>query len=367
MINLITPINSLGYGVAGFNILKSLYEKDPTVALYPIAPPEPEYELPIVQAAIANRNNAILDRPCVKIWHQHDLYNRIGKGLYVGFPIFELTEFSEEEIASLHHCDKIFVCSEWAKGVIVNNTKFDDNDVHVVPLGVDLDIFQPRASSGRPTTVFFNCGKWEKRKGHDVLLDCFNSAFSINDDVELWMMCDNPFIGEQNHGWQKLYKTSPLGAKIRMIPRQQSHKDVYNIMAQTDCGVFPSRGEGWNLELLEMMACGKHVIATNYSAHTQFCSDDNCRLVGIDNLETAYDGVFFSGKIGLWAEVSDIQKEQIVSYMREVHETKQQNGLPVNYSGISTAEKFSWANSVQEVIDGIQNTTTASKSIQTGI
>ena len=103
MINLITPINSLGYGVAGFNILKSLYEKDPTVALYPIAPPEPEYELPIVQAAIANRNNAILDRPCVKIWHQHDLYNRIGKGLYVGFPIFELTEFSEEEIDSLHH------------------------------------------------------------------------------------------------------------------------------------------------------------------------------------------------------------------------------------------------------------------------
>ena len=116
-----------------------------------------------------------------------------------------------------------------------------------------------------------------------------------------------------------------------------------------------------------MMACGKHVIATNYSAHTQFCSEDNCRLVNIDNLETAYDEVFFSGKIGLWAEISDVQKEQIVSHMRSVHQIKQQNGLPINYAGVKTAEKFSWENSVREMIDGIQNATPDTKSIQRGI
>ena len=367
MINLVAPINSLGYGVAGYNILTTFYAIDDSITLYPIAPPEPEFETPVVKTAIENQKEPALNRPCVKIWHQHDLHTRVGRGIYVGFPIFELNEFNQAEITSLHHCDKIFVCSEWAKEVVVNNTNFTDQDVYVVPLGVDLNIFQPSTPLSRPATIFFNCGKWEKRKGHDVLLDCFNSAFGVEDNVELWMMCDNPFIGEQNQKWQNLYKTSPLGAKIRMIPRRQTHKDVYNIMVQTDCGVFPSRGEGWNLELLEMMACGKHVIATNYSAHTQFCSEDNCRLVNIDNLETAYDGVFFSGKIGLWAEISDVQKEQIVSHMRSVHQIKQQNGLPINYAGVKTAEKFSWENSVREMIDGIQNATPNTKSIQRGI
>ena len=94
-------------------------------------------------------------------------------------------------------------------------------------------------------------------------------------------MCDNPFIGEGNQNWQNLYKNSKLGSKIRMIPRQKTHQDVMSIMRQADCGVFPSRAEGWNLELLEMMALGKDVIATNYSAHTEFCNENNCRLIEI--------------------------------------------------------------------------------------
>ena len=40
MINLITPINTLGYGVAGYNILKALYNLDNLVTLYPIGTPE---------------------------------------------------------------------------------------------------------------------------------------------------------------------------------------------------------------------------------------------------------------------------------------------------------------------------------------
>ena len=52
-------------------------------------------------------------------------------------------------------------------------------------------------------------------------------------------------------------------------------------MSQVDCGVFPSRAEGRNLELLEMMSAGKHVITTDYSAHTEFCTKDNAGLVPI--------------------------------------------------------------------------------------
>jgi len=355
MINLIAPINTLGYGVAGYNILKELYKIDNSVSLYPISQPQ-DFESEELYAAIQNQEKCLTDRPCVKIWHQNDLMTRVGTGKYIGFPIFELNRFNIKEITSLHHCDKIFVCSKWAKQIILknlHNAKFKDEDVHVVPLGVDNNIFSPSAVSGRQSTVFFNCGKWEKRKGHDILLECFNNAFSENDDVELWMMCDNPFIGEGNKNWQDLYKNSKLGSKIRIIPRQKTHQDVMGIMRQADCGVFPSRAEGWNLELLEMMAMGKHVIATNYSAHTEFCTPVNSRLINIDNLETAFDGVFFDGRCGMWAEIAQDQKDATIEYMRDVHTLKQDGQLTLNENGIETGKQFSWKNSAQELINGL--------------
>lgn len=359
MIKLIAPINNLGYGVAGYNIYKELFKLHPSTALYPIS--KPEFLDECIEAGMENRVHAIHShQPSVKIWHQNDVHTHVGKGKHIGFPIFELTEFNEEEKISMMQCDKLFVCSEWAKNVLYNQKGWTCPPVHVVPLGVDSELFKP-CSSGRTETIFFNCGKWEKRKGHDVLLECFNAAFQDSDNVELWMMCDNPFIGGMNEQWKSLYKNSPLSSKIRLIPRQQSHKDVYNIMRQTDCGVFPARAEGWNLELLEMMACGKSVIATDYSAHTEFCNKDNCHLIEINKLERAYDGVFFSGEYGEWASFDQESKDQLIQHLRTVHQTKQTYGNyslgthqgTANVAGIQTAKKFTWKNSVQELLNGL--------------
>ncbi len=353
MINFIAPINNLGYGIAGYNLLKELYQIDNTIALYPISRPENMDDTHIISISINNQLYFDKHRPCIKLWHQHDLQTKVGNGTYFGFPIFELTKFNSHEIVSLSHCDKIMVCSNWAKEVVMNNVnKFDQSDIHVIPLGVDATVFRPcTLPNKRSTTVFLNCGKWEIRKGHDIIVECFNRAFTYHDDVELWMLCDNPFIGEQNNEWKSLYKNSQLGEKIRIIPRQQTQKDVYNIMRLSDCGIFPSRAEGWNLELLEMMSCGKHVITTNYSAHTEFCNNQNTMLIDIDNLETAFDGVFFDGKCGFWAELSDNQKEQTISHMRLVHKKKQNGELNINLDGIQTAEKFSWQNSAKGILN----------------
>jgi len=352
MINLIAPINTLGYGYAGLNFTKQLYRKNQRTTLYPIANKvEPVDDTGIVNACLSNAANHNPEYPCVKIWHQHDLMQRVGRGKYFGFPIFELNKFSPHERVSLHHCDEIIVCSNWAKDIIVRETKFKDSQVHVVPLGVDTEIFKPVPVSGRSTTVFFNCGKWEKRKGHDLLLRVFNEIFTEDDDVELWIMAENPFIGKMNDEWTNLYKNSPLGHKIRVIPRQKTHQDVYNIMRLADCGVFPSKAEGWNLEVLEMMAIGKPVITTAYSAHTEFCNKDNSMLIDIENLETAFDGIFFKGDVGFWAEMADNQIDQLKSYMLETHKKKQSGKLEVNSEGIKTGAQFSWENATQELIN----------------
>tara|TARA_R100000005_G_scaffold94379_2_gene72143 strand:+ start:1721 stop:2785 length:1065 start_codon:yes stop_codon:yes gene_type:complete len=353
MYNIISPINSLGYGIAGLNIAKELDKISP-VSLWPIGQPsvasKSDYEA--VSDMIKNSRVPDFDADCIRIWHQHDMSQFVGRGKRVGFPIFELDTFNDVERHHLNSLDVILVCSSWARDVILDQTEIKEENVHVVPLGVDSDIFSPVEKNNHEKTIFFNCGKWEVRKGHDVIVEAFNRAFSADDDVELWMMCENPFYSEEEEKkWVDLYKTSVLGDKIKLIGRVESHQEVYNIMAKSDCGVFPARAEGWNLELLEMMSCNKPVIATNYSAHTEFCDDKNCMLVDIKDMEMAYDGKWFDGKTGKWASLDEPQINQLAGYMSKVHTDQ----IKDNPNGVNTAKKFTWEYSACKIIEALRN------------
>ena len=350
-INVIGPVNQLGYGIASLNIIKAL-SKENNVSLFMIGQPQVtnQQDADIISKAIKNSQRPDFNAPCIRIWHQHDMSQFVGRGAKIGFPIFELNKFSELEKHHLSSLDKIFVCSQWAKSIILSNIKIDDNNVNVIPLGVDQNIFKPSEKTHNKSTIFLNCGKWEIRKGHDILVDLFNSAFSVDDNVELWMMCENPFLTkEEADQWHNLYKQSKLGSKIKILPRLSTQEEVYSIMSSVNCGIFPSRAEGWNLEVLELMACGKPVITTNYSAHTEFCNKNNSYLVDIEELQPAKDGKWFFGQ-GDWAKITNNQIEQFISYMQNVHNLNQSQKLPTNIGGIETAKQFSWENTAMEII-----------------
>jgi len=353
MLNVVSPINQLGYGVAGLNICKELDRISP-VSLFPISQPTvtSQEDFDIIQDMIRNSKKPDFNAPCLRIWHQHDMSQFVGRGEKIGFPIFELDSFNEIEKHHLSWLDKIFVCSNWAKDVILKEINIPENKVFVVPLGVDRSIFKESTLDieDKDVTIFFNCGKWEFRKGHDIIPEAFSRAFSNQDDVELWMMCENPFLSEdEKMRWIDLYKSSPLGDKIRILDRAETHEGVYNIMSSVSCGVFPARAEGWNLELLEMMSCGKPVIATDYSAHTEFCTKENSFLVSIDSEEKAYDGKWFDGKTGSWAHLGESQIDQISSHMKHIHDNK----ISYNSAGIETAKRYTWKNSAIKVREAI--------------
>lgn len=355
-LNLMTPINQLGYGIAGLNLCKSL-TKMSNVSLFPMGPVDvaiKEDVEPLQQAAMRSQK-LNFDAPTLKVWHQNDMAQFVGRGLRIGFPFFELDVFNDLEKHHLNHLDALFVASEWAKKIAVSNLSLPEEKIYVVPLGVNTDIFSPAENNPDNKTIFFNCGKWEVRKGHDALVEIFNFSFDPSDNVELWMMCTNPFLKpEQTLEWENMYKRSKLGNKIKLLPRAKTQAEVYNIMANVDCGVFPSRAEGWNLELLEMMACGKNVIATNYSAHTEFCNSENCFLVDINQTEKAFDGKWFLGD-GNWAKIDDTAFNTFADHMRRIHKMKQSHSLERNNNGIQTAERFSWDESARKILNHVQH------------
>lgn len=279
----------------------------------------------------------------LKLWHQGDLLEFPVCSARIGFPIFELNQFTNQELNSLKSLDKLIVCSEWARQICLNNNVLTEKEVFVCPLGVDSAIFRPRTKPQTDKFIFVNVGKISKNKGHDVLPIIFNKAFTKKDEVELWMFTDNPFLNEQEKmDWFKLYLDTPLGNKIKFFPPQNTQADLAINLAKADAAIFPIRGEGWNLPMLECMSMSIPCITSNYSGQTQFINYDNTFLVEIDVLEPAVDNKWFFGQ-GQWAKLSESQIDQFVDHMRFVYNNK----INSNPEGIKTSQRLTWSNSAQ--------------------
>jgi len=338
-INVFAPINDLGYGIASKNIIRGIHNSETEISLFSIGPPQlsSEEEATFFGQFANNQSTFDANAPCLKIWHEHSMAERIGRGKFFGFPFFEIDKFNERRKIHLNSCDSIIVASQWAKEIIEDQVP--NKEVHVVPLGVDASIFSAKTPVRTDKCIFFNCGKWEVRKGHDLLLHFFKEAFPYEDDVELWMMCSNPFLRpEESQRWEGFYKQDP---RVKIIGRVESQNELAEIMRSTSCGIFPSRAEGWNLEILEMMALGKHIITTNYSAHKEFCTEENSFLINPLKKEPAVDGKWFDGE-GEWASLDGIE-EEFMKHMKKFYLMWKDSKEPItNEQGIKTTDDFSW-------------------------
>jgi len=349
-INIYCPIGKTGYGVTSLNIFKSLSDIGVDICLFPIGQNielNSEEEKPNVLEAI--RKNKLFDptAPCLKIWHQNDLALRIGRGHFYSFPFFELDSLSEQDVHHINSCDGVFTASRWSKNIMISNNV--TVPITVAPLGVDMNIFKTptKIKIDNGSYVFFHIGKWETRKSQDFLLKAFETAFDVNDNVELWLAPHNMFLNEQEEAeWLKLAENNKLRNKIKIFSRFPTQYNLAEFIFYGDCGVFLSRAEGWNNEILECMAMDKPIIATNYSAHTEYLNQSNSFMIDIDELEVANDNKWFFGN-GKWAKLDHKQLEQTVEAMRMVY----YDNIRTNQSGLETAKLYSWSNTSKIIHD----------------
>ena len=83
----------------------------------------------------------------------------------------------------------------------------------------------------------------------------------------------------------------------------------------------------------------KPVIASNYSAHTEYCDSENSFLVEMNDLEPAIDNKFFFGTSN-WGKIDQQQIDQTIEYMKHCYK----NNIIENKPGLTTAQKLSWQN-----------------------
>ena len=349
-INLYCPLGYTGYGITSLNILNEL-DKRCEVSLFPIGKANTGLnslkDSDIINKCIFNARKFDANAPCLKIWHQHDLALRIGKGKYYSFPFFELDKLSPIEIHNINSCDIVFTATNWSKQILIENNI--TIPIIVCPLGVDNSIFYPRKHNSDNKYIFFHIGKWEKRKSQDIILQCFERSFTKDDNVELWLCPHNPFLTEAEHRhWVNMVKYHKLADKIRIFPRFPTQNDLASVISEADCGVFISRAEGWNNEIIESMSMNKPCIVTNYSAHTQYCTKDNSFLVEVKEKELANDDKWFFGQ-GYWAKLGQDEIDSIIDFMRYVYN----NNIRTNPEGLKTSNQYSWTETAKIIYENL--------------
>lgn len=346
-INLTCPINHTGYGITSWNIYKQLIIDGHEVALWPHSlPANPDQTRnTLLNIGIQNAKKFSYKSPCLNIWHPHDLIKTYGRGLSSALTFFELDTFNHVEKHSLNYPDILFVASNWAKEIVSEVRR--TGKIVVSPLGVDTTeyIGETYEDNDGPY-IFLNVGKWEVRKGHDILIDVFDKTFKKDDNVELWIVPNSSQVtNAERLKWEHKYANSKMGrcGKVKILGWQD---DLIKTMKSAHCGVFPARAEGWNLELLEMMALGKPVITTDYSAHTEFCNGQNAMLIPYREKEIAVDHKYFWPKAkGNWMKFAQKEMKYLADYMRACYNERRIN----NPEGIKTGQKFSWANTTNQI------------------
>ncbi|MDR3450911.1 MAG: glycosyltransferase [Alphaproteobacteria bacterium] len=171
--------------------------------------------------------------------------------------------------------DLFIAISRWNEEFLQN---LDIGPVHLCHQGIDADLFYPGVGSGlyRDRFVIFSGGKFEFRKGQDIVLAAFKRFYASHPDallVTCWQNLNRldafPFALAGHVG--DVPETAPdFGLLTKPWLLKQglppgSFVDLpftYNILMPTvlrdcDMAVFPNRCEGGtNLVAMEAMACG---------------------------------------------------------------------------------------------------------------
>ena len=198
------------------------------------------------------------------------------KGPKIGYNVWESTEQPEEFFQRLLEYDQIWVPSKWQRDCTIKQGA-DPNQVKVVPEGVDINTFYPEDSQtvldyvdGRFKFVIF--GRWDYRKSTKEMIETFLKEFKPEEPVDLIVSIDNPW-GKGLDGFEttedrlKNYGLIDSRIKIKNFP---SREDYITYLKNGHVFLSCARSEGWNLPLIEAMACGTPSIYTACCAQMEF-------------------------------------------------------------------------------------------------
>ncbi|GJQ08703.1 hypothetical protein GpartN1_g1541.t1 [Galdieria partita] len=227
----------------------------------------------------------------------------------VGRAMFETTGVPQEWVKLLNSTvDEIWVPSQFHKKTFSNNGVVKEK-IRVVPQPIDHESFgtlpiQQRASllgNCANRFVFLSIFKWEVRKGVDILLKAYMQEFSAEDNVCLLLLTRGRGLSANEIKQRVMKFLSKNNINSSNLPQlevfEPNKKDMLNLASlyvSVDAFVLPTRGEGWGRPIMEAMACGTPVIATNWSGQTEYLNEKTGFPIPVEQVVTYAEGPGFA-------------------------------------------------------------------------
>jgi len=183
-------------------------------------------------------------------------------------------EVSKREILS------IITPSNWSKkGFLFAG--FKEENVKVVPAGVDCNIFFPLNKEKRKSIrnkfnikekdfILLSIGAMTKNKGIDLLIIAFAILRKKYENLKLILKDQSNLYGVKSHSIVKSLKNSKYNnlltddviSNILSLSENLNFNQLSELYGASDCYISPYRGEGFNIPPLEAAACGVPIVVT---------------------------------------------------------------------------------------------------------
>jgi glycosyltransferase involved in cell wall biosynthesis len=210
-------------------------------------------------------------KPVVVTSHGTDI------NLYPKFPLIRhLLRYT------LRKADKVIAVCQSLKDVMIQ-LGISGEKVSVIPNGVDLAKFYPspkeeaRTKLGIPNRkVIISVGGLIPRKGFDLLIKAFKILVEDFQERNIYMV----IVGEgpSREELEKLVSSLGLGEYVRLVGAVP-HKELYLWFSAADLFCLASSREGWPCVLLESLACGTPVVATDVWGTPEVITSDAIGLL----------------------------------------------------------------------------------------
>ena len=110
-----------------------------------------------------------------------------------------------------------------------------------------------------------------ERKNAAMLLSAFNEEFNRSEPVTLVCKIFNSDESVSVQDEVSRLGLRSTGGRINLLLNEVIPYDELPVFYRSfDCYIAASRGEGWNLPLMEAMACGLPAIATDWGGHREY-------------------------------------------------------------------------------------------------
>jgi len=177
------------------------------------------------------------------------------------------------------YSDRIIAVSEAVKNFYVENANIPADKFEVIYNGVDLDFWQNNILSqetiaekktklglSQDDKVIVNIGRLHPQKGHEYLFRAVRKIIPRMKNLKFLIVGD----GSMKDSLELL--SERLGIKKYVIFTGK-RDDIKDILCFSDISVLSSIREGFSNVILESMACGKPVIATDVGGNNEIIID----------------------------------------------------------------------------------------------